>query len=85
MSAQSPTRGSNSGTVRSRPEPKSDAQLTEPPRCPSLRSIIKEKHKGAYTRNVSLRGHTGPEEGEFASGRVEAEKNILDRMIEHSR
>ena len=28
---------------------------------------------------MSLRGHTGPEEGEFASSRVEAEKNILDR------
>uniref|UniRef100_A0ABI8AJT5 V-type proton ATPase subunit a n=1 Tax=Felis catus TaxID=9685 RepID=A0ABI8AJT5_FELCA len=29
LSAQSPTRGSNSRTVRSRPEPKSDAQPTE--------------------------------------------------------
>ena len=34
LSAQSPTRGSNSQTVRSRPEPKSDAQPTEPPRRP---------------------------------------------------
>ena len=34
LSAQSPTWGSNSGTVRSRPEPKSDAQPTEPPRRP---------------------------------------------------
>ena len=33
-SAQSPTRGSNAQTVRSRPEPRSDAQLTEPPRRP---------------------------------------------------
>ena len=33
-SAQSRTRGSNSRTVRSWPEPKSDAQLTEPPRRP---------------------------------------------------
>ena len=36
LSAQSPTRGSNSGTARSRPEPKSDAQPTEPPRRPML-------------------------------------------------
>ena len=34
LSAQSPTRGSNSRTVRSRPEVKSDAQPTEPPRRP---------------------------------------------------
>ena len=35
-SAQSPTRGSNSQTVRSRPEPKSDAPPTEPPRRPLI-------------------------------------------------
>ena len=35
LSAQSPTRGSNSQTARSWPERKSDAQLTEPPRRPS--------------------------------------------------
>ena len=34
LSAQSPTRSSNSQTVRSWPEPKLDAQPTEPPRCP---------------------------------------------------
>ena len=34
LSAQSPMRGSNSQTARSGPEPKSDAQPTEPPRCP---------------------------------------------------
>ena len=28
--------GWNSGTVRSRPEPKSDPQPTEPPRCPNI-------------------------------------------------
>ena len=33
-SAQSPTRGSNSRTARSWPEPKSFAQPTEPPRRP---------------------------------------------------
>ena len=35
LSAQSPMRGSNSQTVRSWPEPKSDAQPTEPPRRPT--------------------------------------------------
>ena len=34
LSAQSPTRGSNPRTARSRPEPKSAAQPTEPPRRP---------------------------------------------------
>ena len=34
LSAQIPTWGSNSWTVRSWPEPKSDTQLTEPPRRP---------------------------------------------------
>ena len=34
LSAQNPTWGSNSLTARSRPEPKSDTQLTEPPRRP---------------------------------------------------
>ena len=33
-SARSPTRGSNLRTVKSRPEPKSDAHLTEPPGAP---------------------------------------------------
>ena len=36
LSAQSPTRGSNSHTVRSWPELKSVAQPTEPPRHPTL-------------------------------------------------
>ena len=40
-SAQSPTRGSNPRTVRSSPEPKSDAQRTEPPRRPSTSLILK--------------------------------------------
>ncbi|VFV35239.1 probable lipid phosphate phosphatase [Lynx pardinus] len=34
LSTQSPTQGPNSRTVRSRPEPKSDAQPTEPPGRP---------------------------------------------------
>ena len=33
---QSPTRGSNSQTVRSWPEPESEAQPTEPPRGPRV-------------------------------------------------
>ena len=39
-SAQSPTRGSNSRTARSWPEPKSDAQPTEPPRRPYFHIFI---------------------------------------------
>ena len=39
-SVQSPARGSNSRAVRSWPEPKSDAQPTEPPRRPSA-SVFK--------------------------------------------
>ena len=35
LSAQSPMRGSNSQTVRSWPEAKSVAQLTEPPMYPN--------------------------------------------------
>ena len=41
LSAQSPTRGSNPRTVRSRSEPKSDAQPTEPPRSPNPHSSLK--------------------------------------------
>ena len=43
LSAQSPTPGSNSQAVRSCPEPKSDAQPTKPPRCPSG-NIVLECH-----------------------------------------
>ena len=35
-SAQNPTRAWNPGTGRSWPEPKLNAQLTEPPRCPFM-------------------------------------------------
>ena len=34
LRAESPKLGSNSRTMRSRPELKADAQPTEPPRCP---------------------------------------------------
>ena len=36
LSAQNLTWGSNSWTMRSWPEPKWEAQLTEPPRCPAV-------------------------------------------------
>ena len=53
LSAQSPTRDSSSQTVRSWPEPKSDAQPTEPPRLPYLNifiySIYTHIHKCTYT------------------------------------
>ena len=42
LSAQSPMRGSSSQTMRSRPEPKSKAQRTEPPGCPSSNSVSKD-------------------------------------------
>ena len=43
LTAGSPKWGSNSQTTRSRPEPRSDAQLTEPPRNPSDKVNIKSK------------------------------------------
>ena len=50
LSAQSLTRGSNSPKVRSRPKPKSDAQLTEPPRDPH--SAHFNYHLRAYVRQA---------------------------------
>ena len=41
LSAQSPTQASNPRTARSWPELKSDAQLTEPPRCPRALMVFK--------------------------------------------
>ena len=46
LSAQSPMRGSNPQTVRSWPEPKSDAQLTEPPRRPYVYLFLRERERG---------------------------------------
>lgn len=40
LSAQSPTLGLNTGTVRSLPERKSDAQPTEPPRRPIVSNFL---------------------------------------------
>ena len=45
LSAQSPTRGWNSQTVRSWPEPKSDAQPTEPPRHPRYHLYLSKENK----------------------------------------
>ena len=44
LSAQSPTRGSNPRAARSRPEPKWDAQPTEPPRRPKMDKIFHVTH-----------------------------------------
>ena len=40
LSAPSPTRGLNPWAVRSWPEPTSDAQPTEPPRCPNCMQYL---------------------------------------------
>ena len=45
LSAQSPTQDSNPRTTRSWPEPKSDAQLTEPPRRPESTSFLVREAK----------------------------------------
>ena len=49
LSAQSLTRGSNSRTVRSWPEPKSDTQPTEPPRRPK-RENLKQTPRPTWSR-----------------------------------
>ena len=54
LSAQSPTRYSNPQTVRSRPELKLDAQLTEPPRSPSI-SVVFVRTKKNHRRFMSKR------------------------------
>ena len=41
LSARSPMWGSNQRTMRSGPEAKSDAQQTEPPRCPRSFEVFK--------------------------------------------
>ena len=46
LSAQSPTWGSNSPTVRSWPEPKSEAQPTEPPRRPNVYLFLRDRARG---------------------------------------
>ena len=53
LSAQSPMQGLNSQTARSLPEPKSDAQPTEPPRRPTKERFITlkvDKLQGASNR-----------------------------------
>ena len=54
LSAQSPTRGSNPWTVRSWPEPKSDAQPTEPPRSPRLALLTMTKVEDVHTISISI-------------------------------
>ena len=53
LSAQSPTLGSNSWSVRSQPELKSDVQRTEPPRCPDTLLTV---HIGAHSLCYKLYG-----------------------------
>ena len=60
LTAQSLTRGSNSLTARSWPEPKSDAQLTEPSRCPcfiflSLFIFLRERESKCTQRGGAER------------------------------
>ena len=43
LSAWSPMQGSNPRTVRSWPELKSEAQPTEPPRCPPMTPLISRR------------------------------------------
>ena len=50
-SAQSATRGLNPQTVRSCPEPKSDAQPTEPPRCPTNPFLMSPDGEAMYQEN----------------------------------
>ena len=49
LSAENPTRGLNSQTVRSQLEPKLVAQWTEPPRCPSF-LVLKEGRRWSGER-----------------------------------
>ena len=52
-SAQSPTRGSNSSTAQSRPEPRSDGQPTEPPRHPSKEFYNSKNNNHSLNLNVT--------------------------------
>ena len=55
LSAQSPTRGSNSWSVRSWPERKSDAQPTEPPRRPIMFVYSWERERQSVRRGGAER------------------------------
>ena len=58
LSAQSWMRGSNSQAMRSRPEPKLDAQLTEPPRHPIAPFyLLKATLKGQLRKTSLLDWH----------------------------
>ena len=56
LSAQNPMRGLNPQTVRSCPEPKSDTQPTEPPRCPyGFSSVVRSSEPSLQGSLRSLR------------------------------
>ena len=59
-SAQSPTRGLNPRAARSRPELKSDAQPTEPPRRPSVDFILMWKFHRASNSSRKYPPRKGP-------------------------
>ena len=54
LSAQSLMLGLSSPTVRALPEPKSDAQLTEPPRCPFIARFLSMPSKLSHSPCVFL-------------------------------
>ena len=81
LSAKSPTRSSNSWTVRSWPEPKSEAQLTEPPRRPSsvtFISIYRESYKLPCYLHTYTKGEMMPWDSEspHCFGTSDARKHI---------
>ena len=96
--AQSPTRGSDSCTVRSRPEPKSDAPLTEPPGRPNEGLFLRSQGFPSYfsepptNRPLSEprrdpctpRAHPVPSSWRPASGRV-AQVVCVSLYRHHSR
>ena len=55
LSVQSLTRVSNSRTVRSWTEPKSDAYPTEPPRCPKILFFKQSLIRNTWTEFMTLR------------------------------
>ena len=83
--AGSPTRGWNSQALRSWPEPKSAAQLTEPPRAPlcgvferSLSSVVKG---GSIGRTTGSHLQTGDSPGDGYVISVRIAKGIAARWL----
>ena len=56
--AEKPNRGLDPWILRSRPEPKADTQLTEPPRCPWTRRIFNSGQRHKMT--LSLKTNYSP-------------------------